>query len=68
MNERLVHAEEALLELLQREPGGVTMDEIISRLASQFTESELRAAIWTLKARGVVDFDEGRLHRHAVAA
>ena len=68
MNEKLKAAEEALKELLSQHREGLTMDRIIAALGSEFGEAELRAAVWTLKARGVVDFADGRLQQHAVAA
>lgn len=68
MNEQLIRAEDALVELLRNSPNGLTMDEIIRALTEQFAEPELRAAVWTLKARGLVEFANGKLHQHAVAA
>jgi DNA-binding IclR family transcriptional regulator len=57
MNRKLQVAEESLLDLL-RTAGSLTMDEISSRLVDQ-PQSELRAAVWTLRAEGMVDFDDG---------
>ena len=37
------------------------MTEILDALGSEIGEAELRAAVWTLRADGVVDFDDGKL-------
>ena len=59
MNRKLQIAEERLLDLL-RPSGPLTMEEITSRLPDQ-PESELRAAVWTLRAEGSVDFEGAKL-------
>ena len=59
MNRKLQLAEERLLELLRHE-GPLTMDEILSKLQDE-AQSELRAAVWTLRAEGMVDFNDGKL-------
>ena len=59
MNRKLQRAEEHLLDLLRRE-GPMTMDEILLKLRDE-AQSELRAAVWTLRAEGMVDFDDGKL-------
>lgn len=61
MNEKLQEAEIRLWQLVDHAPGGVTMDEILAKLGNTIGEAELRAAVWTLRADGVVDFDDGKL-------
>jgi hypothetical protein len=61
MNEKLQEAEIRLWQLVDHARGGVTMDEILAALGSDIGEAELRAAVWTLRADGVVDFDDGKL-------
>ena len=56
MNKPLVLAEESLLALLKRKPDGVTMPQIIGALPG-IREAELRAAVWTLRSGGAVDFE-----------
>jgi hypothetical protein len=68
MNEQLKRAETALLDALSHNPRGVTMDEILKELGGTYAEPELRAAVWTLKARGDAEFRDGRLMPHALAA
>ena len=61
MNPKLQEAEKALLDLLHTNAGGLTMQEILNRLENGIAEAELRAAVWTLRAEGAVDFDDGKL-------
>jgi hypothetical protein len=61
MNEKLKEAEEALTDYLHRYPDGVTMDQILQTFRPNIHESELRAAIWTLRAAGVASFDQGKV-------
>ena len=68
MNERLKQAEDALFDVLSHNPQGVTMDEILKQLGEKYAEPELRAAVWTLKARGAAEFRDGRLWQHSFAA
>lgn len=68
MIEQLKRAEDALLDFLSKKPSGATMIEIMEALGGAFAEPELRAAVWTLKASGAVDFEHGRLRQHPLAA
>lgn len=61
MNPKLQKAEKALLDLLHKNTGGLTMPEILEKLKDGTAEAELRAAVWTLRAEGAVDFDDGKL-------
>ena len=61
MNEKLQEAERRLWDLVERTPTGVTMREILDELGGEIGEAELRAAVWTLRADGIVDFDDGKL-------
>jgi hypothetical protein len=65
MNQELQKAETALLSFLAERTNGATMEEILAKL--QMDEAEVRAAVWTLRAEGKVDFEDGRL-RQVVAA
>lgn len=61
-NPPLMLAEAALQDLL-RETDGMTMAELIEALlpSPQFTEAEIRAAVWTLAASGVTEIDGPRI-------
>ena len=61
MNPELQKAEKALLNLLRENAGGLTMQEILKHLENDIAEAELRAAVWTLRAEGAVDFDGSKL-------
>jgi hypothetical protein len=67
MNSKLQDAEKALLDLLHQNAGGLTMDEILGKLREGMGEAELRAAVWTLRAEGSVDFDGGKLRETQTA-
>lgn len=60
MNEKLQKAEKSLLGLLLGNPDGLTMEEILKK-SGNIGEAELRAAVWTLRAEGAVDFADGKL-------
>ena len=68
MNLKLQKAEEALLKLLQGRHGGITMEEILKHFGKEMAEAELRAAVWTLRAEGLVDFDDQGKLREAQEA
>jgi len=69
MNERLKYAEEVLETYLPQHPGGVTMEQILGEFRPKgIRESELRAAIWTLRAAGRASFDQGKVYPAPVAA
>jgi hypothetical protein len=61
MNKKLQEAEEALTNYLAKHPDGVSMRNIIKEFRFKIDESELRAAVWTLKSRGLADFSDGKL-------
>ena len=59
MNEKLQEAEHILLEFLSQNAAGVTMKDILEHFRSRnVAESELRAALWTLRVEGAIDFDK----------
>lgn len=60
MNKKLQDAEKALLNLLHNHAEGLSMEEILSQ-QNGIAEAELRAAVWTLRAEGAVDFCDGKL-------
>lgn len=68
MNKELQKAEDALKEYLSEKTGGVEMKEILRHYRSEIDEAELRAAVWTLRAQGTLDFKGGKLRLHALAA
>lgn len=61
MNKKLQQAETLLLEILNKNPKGLTMDQILEKLQKKVQEAEIRAAVWTLRAEGAADFDDGKL-------
>ena len=62
MNEKLKEAEDAVGAYLPDHPQGVTLDDIFQEFVKQkIKSSELRAAIWTLRAAGRARFDKGRV-------
>ena len=60
MNEQLKNAERGLMVLLRTHRDGVSMKDILENLDST-SEADLRAAVWTLNAKGEVEFVDGRL-------
>ncbi|HEY5704626.1 MAG TPA: hypothetical protein VIS96_03525 [Terrimicrobiaceae bacterium] len=68
MNKKLQEAEKNLLEFVDQTPGGVTMEEILARFGDTIGEAELRAAVWTLRAEGLVDFDGNKLRATTIVA
>ena len=60
MNQKLQEAETKLLHLLSEESAALSMEDILTKI-DDIDEAELRAAVWTLRSEGVVDFDDGRL-------
>lgn len=68
MNKKLQEAEKNLLEFVDQAPGGVTMEEILARFGDAIGEAELRAAVWTLRAEGLVDFDGNKLRATTIVA
>lgn len=68
MNKELQAAEEALTQFLTEKTGGAEMKEVLRHYRSQIDEAELRAAVWTLRAQGTLDFKDGKLILHALAA
>jgi hypothetical protein len=61
MNEKLQEAERSLLKFVEESRGGVKMEDILAKFGDTIGEAELRAAVWTLRADGVVDFCGGKL-------
>ena len=63
MNRPLLNAESALMKFLSEQPAGASMEEILEALGKEHQEAERRAAVWTQKSLGNVDFKEDKLHK-----
>lgn len=68
MNKELQEAEEALSRFLSEKTGGVEMKEVLRHYRDKIDEAELRAAVWTLRAQGTLDFKDGKLFQRTLAA